>query len=90
MNIRAVLFDLDGVLLKSMEQHLEAWQHAFRRYNALVKESGFYQLEGRGVKAGMKVLAIPTTLTKDYLQEADFIADGFGEIKEYLKKNILS
>ena len=215
VNIRAVLFDLDGVLLKSMEQHLEAWQHAFRRYNALVKELDFYQLEGRGVKAvveiltdkygidpkfrqqilddkvayynnkfqpefyegllsildllkkehikmavvtggyrdrvsqivneyfdgyfsavvtsddvkrtkpfpepylkgatllgvrpaqclvienapmgiqaankaGMKVLAVPTTLTKDYLHEADFIADGFVEIEEYLKKNILS
>jgi beta-phosphoglucomutase len=41
-------------------------------------------------KAGMKVLAVTTTLTKDYLHEADFIADGFVEIEEYLKKNILS
>jgi len=214
VNIRAVLFDLDGVLLKSMEQHLEAWQHAFRRFNALVKESDFYQLEGRGVKsvvenltdkygidskfkqqimdekvayynkkfhpefydglysvldllkqkqielavvtggyrdrvskiineyfdgyfsaivtsddvkntkpypepylkgatligmktaeclvvenapmgvqsaktAGMTVVAITTTLTKDHLKEADFIADSFGEIEEYLKSNIL-
>jgi HAD superfamily hydrolase (TIGR01509 family) len=197
-----------------MEQHLEAWQHAFRRFNALVKESDFYQLEGRGVKsvvenltdkygidskfkqqimdekvayynkkfhpefydglysvldllkqkqielavvtggyrdrvnkiineyfdgyfsaivtsddvkntkpypepyikgatligmktaeclvvenapmgvqsaktAGMKVVAITTTLTKDHLKEADFIADSFGEIEEYLKSNIL-
>jgi beta-phosphoglucomutase len=214
MNIKAVLFDLDGVLIKSMEQHLEAWQHAFRRYNTLVDESDFYQLEGRGVKsvveiltdkygihskfrqqivdekvahynnkfrpefynglysvldflkekqvkmavvsggyrdrisyivneyfdgyfsalvtsddvkntkpypepylkgatllklrpeqclvienapmgiqsakkAGMKVLAISTTLTKNHLEEADFIADSFGEIEEYLKKNVL-
>jgi len=197
-----------------MEQHLEAWQHAFRRFNALVKESDFYQLEGRGVKsvvenltdkygidskfkqqimdekvayynkkfhpefydglysvldllkqkqielavvtggyrdrvskiineyfdgyfsaivtsddvkntkpypepylkgatligmktaeclvvenapmgvqsaktAGMTVVAITTTLTKDHLKEADFIADSFGEIEEYLKSNIL-
>ena len=214
VNIRAALFDFDGVLLKSVEQHLEAWQHAFRRYNTLVEESEFYQLEGRGVKsvveiltdkygidskfrqqiidekvahynkqfrpefykgsysvlnllkenqvkmavvtggyrdrvsyvvdeyfdgyfsaivtsddvkntkpypepylkgatllkirpaqclvienaplgiqsakkAGMKVLAISTTLTKDHLQEADFIADSFGEIEEYIKENII-
>ena len=197
-----------------MEQHLEAWQHAFRRFNALVKELDFYQLEGRGVKsvvenltdkygvdskfkqqimdekvayynekfhpefydglysvldllkqkqielavvtggyrdrvskiineyfdgyfsaivtsddvkntkpypepylkgatligmktaeclvvenapmgvqsaktAGMRVVAITTTLTKNHLKEADFIADSFGEIEEYLKSNIL-
>jgi len=213
--IRAVLFDLDGVLLKSMEQHLEAWQHAFRRFSAIVKESDFYQLEGRGVKsvveiltdqyeidskfrqqiinekvayynkkfqpefyeglysvldllkqeqlkmavvtggyrdrvgqivanyfdgyfsavvtsddvkntkpfpepylkgatllgfrpteclvienapmgiqsakkAGMKVVAITTTLSKDYLQEADYIVDSFSEVEEYLRQNIIS
>jgi beta-phosphoglucomutase len=214
VNIKAVLLDLDGVLLKSMEQHLKAWQHAFRRYSAIVKESDFYQLEGRGVKsvveiltdqygidskfrpqiidekvayynnkfqpefyeglypvldilkqeqikmavvtggyrdrvnqivedyfdgyfsaivssddvkntkpfpepylkgatllgfrpaeclvienapmgiraakkAGMKVVAITTTLTKDYLHEADIIVDSFGEVEEYLRENIL-
>ena len=56
MNIKAVLFDLDGVLLKSMEQHLEAWQHAFRRFNALVLELDFYKLEGRGVKSVVEIL----------------------------------
>jgi beta-phosphoglucomutase len=55
-NIKAVLFDLDGVLLKSMEQHLEAWQHAFRRYNVVIKDSDFYKLEGRGVKAVVETL----------------------------------
>lgn len=56
LKIRAVLFDLDGVLLKSMEQHLEAWQHAFRSFNAIVKESDFYQLEGRGVRSVVEIL----------------------------------
>jgi len=41
-------------------------------------------------KAGMEVLAITTTLTKDHLQKADFIADSFGEIEDYLEKNVLS
>jgi beta-phosphoglucomutase len=56
VEIKAVLFDLDGVLLKSMEQHLEAWQHAFSRFNTVIKDSDFYQLEGRGVKAVVETL----------------------------------
>jgi beta-phosphoglucomutase len=56
VEIKAVLFDLDGVLLKSMEQHLEAWQHAFRRFNTVIKDSDFYHLEGRGVKAVVETL----------------------------------
>jgi beta-phosphoglucomutase-like phosphatase (HAD superfamily) len=39
-----------------MEQHLEAWQHAFRCYNAFIKESDFYKLEGRGVRAVVEIL----------------------------------
>jgi beta-phosphoglucomutase len=39
-----------------MEQHLEAWQHAFRRFNKVIKDSDFYQLEGRGVKAVVETL----------------------------------
>lgn len=56
MKYRAVLFDLDGVLLKSMEQHLKAWQHAFSHFQVNIKEGDFYQLEGRGVKAVVKIL----------------------------------
>jgi len=39
-----------------MEQHLEAWQHAFRRFDTIIKDSDFYQLEGRGVKAVVEIL----------------------------------
>ena len=56
VKIKAILFDLDGVLLKSMEQHLEAWQHAFRRFNVVIKDSDFYKLEGRGVRAVVETL----------------------------------
>lgn len=49
--IEAVLFDMDGVILVSMEQHLEAWQHAFRKYNVMVNPEDFFHLEGRGVKS---------------------------------------
>jgi len=56
VNFSGVLFDMDGVLLKSMEQHLEAWQHAFRRFRTTVKKEDFYQLEGRGVKSVVDTL----------------------------------
>jgi beta-phosphoglucomutase len=56
MKFCGVLFDMDGVLIKSMEQHLEAWQYAFRRFKATVKKEDFYQLEGRGVKSVVEML----------------------------------
>ena len=40
-----------------MEQHLEAWQHAFRRFNINIRQSDLYQLEGRGVKFVVENLA---------------------------------
>ncbi len=47
---------MDGVLLKSMEQHLEAWRDSFSRFEATVSEEDFYQLEGRGVKSVVETL----------------------------------
>jgi HAD superfamily hydrolase (TIGR01509 family) len=77
VSIRAILFDLDGVLLKSMEQHLEAWQHAFRRFNTLIKDSEFYQLEGRGVKF------VVETLAKKYKIDPAFIPEIMDEKVAY-------
>lgn len=51
MDVKGILFDLDGVVLKSMEQHLEAWQYAFRKYQVHIVAEDFYQLEGRGVRS---------------------------------------
>ena len=56
MLIRGVLFDLDGVIQKSMDQHLKAWQYAFNKFNVSVKPQHFLQLEGRGVKAVVEEL----------------------------------
>ncbi len=56
MDVKGVLFDLDGVLVKSMEQHLEAWQYAFKEWDAEIRPEHFYQLEGRGVKSVVEEL----------------------------------
>jgi beta-phosphoglucomutase len=52
-----VLFDLDGVIIKSMEQHLLAWQYAFAQYGAQIGARDFYDLEGRGVRVVAEILA---------------------------------
>jgi beta-phosphoglucomutase len=58
MDVKGILFDLDGVVIKSMEQHLEAWQYAFKDFGVQVAAEDFYQLEGRGVKSVVDELAI--------------------------------
>ena len=99
MRIRAVLFDLDGVLIKSMEQHLEAWQHAFSRFGVFIHADDFYHLEGRGVKKVVQALLakyqIDPELEQQILNEkvayydrifkADFY-DGLFDLLDYLKQ----
>ena len=33
LNLKAVLFDMDGVLFDSMKNHAAAWHEAMKRYN---------------------------------------------------------
>ena len=57
MRLKGILFDFDGVVIKSMEQHLEAWQYAYKKYKIHIKAEDFYHLEGRGVKEVVKDLS---------------------------------
>ncbi len=47
--IQAVIFDFDGVVVKSMEQHFAAWQKAFAEKNVHIHPDDFFILEGQGV-----------------------------------------
>lgn len=38
---KAVLFDFDGVVVKSMEQHFKAWRQAFLEKGVEIKEKEF-------------------------------------------------
>ncbi len=49
MDIRGILFDFDGTILKSMEQHYEAWQKAFAEKNISITAGDFFPLEGQGI-----------------------------------------
>ncbi len=63
--VKGVLFDLDGVVLKSMEQHLQAWQYAFDQIGLHINKEEFYKLEGRGVRSVVEELAQKYKLKSD-------------------------
>lgn len=50
MDIRGILFDFDGTVLKSMEQHFQAWRQAFEEKNIGIKAGDFFPLEGQGIE----------------------------------------
>ena len=47
---KGILFDFDGVVVKSMEQHFNAWQKAFAEFGVHIRPEEFFILEGQGVK----------------------------------------
>ncbi len=49
MKREAVLFDFDGVTVKSMEQHFDAWKNAFAEWGVHITPSEFFLLEGQGI-----------------------------------------
>lgn len=72
---KAVLFDFDGVTVKSMEQHFEAWSRAFAEKNIVLKRDEFLIQEGQGIST------ISTVLGKKYgLQDT--------EIEEVARKKV--
>jgi beta-phosphoglucomutase len=44
--MKAIIFDMDGVLVNSMPYHAEAWQQAFAASGISVKKRDIYELEG--------------------------------------------
>ena len=47
INLRAVLFDMDGVLFDSMKNHAVAWVEAMKRYGMHMEKEEAYLHEGR-------------------------------------------
>jgi beta-phosphoglucomutase len=50
MNIKGVLFDFDGVIVKSMNIHYQAWQHVFNPFHVTIDRVEFYKMEGSGIE----------------------------------------
>ena len=58
--MKALLFDFDGVLVKSMEDHYEGWRRALLEYGIEMNPVELFLLEGQGVKA------VASQLTRKY------------------------
>ena len=47
LNLKAVLFDMDGVLFDSMRNHADAWHEAMKQYGMHLSREEAYMHEGR-------------------------------------------
>ena len=47
---KAVLFDFDGVIGKTMEDNYQAWKYAFSKYNIDIDKNEYFLLEGFNTK----------------------------------------
>ena len=69
MKGKAVLFDFDGVVVKSMEQHFNAWRQAFMEKGVTIKEQEFFVLEGQGIHTIAHHLGKLHGLTREEVNE---------------------
>lgn len=74
--IKAVIFDVDGTLIDSVDQHARAWQKAFKKFG---KDIQFYELRRQVGKGGDFFL--PVFLNKKEIKE-------FGKQAEELRGEI--
>jgi len=55
---KAVFFDLDGTLVRTMEAYFEAWKSAYADFGFSIESSDYYPLEGMEAKELAKTLCI--------------------------------
>ena len=56
-NVRALLFDMDGVLFDSMKNHAEAWVRAMKANNLVMSHEDVYMNEGRTGEGTIDIFA---------------------------------
>lgn len=54
--LKALIFDMDGVLVDSMPFHAKAWKKAFRDLGMEIQDEDIYAIEGSNPKNGLSVL----------------------------------
>ena len=80
--IKGVLFDFDGVAVKSMEQHYEAWSRALAEKGGIIEKEDFLVLEGQGVWEISNAIGRKFNLSASDINE-------LGERKSYYYKQIM-
>ena len=70
INLKAVLFDMDGVLFDSMKNHAKAWNKAMDMYDMNLSEEEAYMHEGR---TGASTINIVSARERGYEASEDEI-----------------
>lgn len=87
--LKAVIFDVDGVLVRSMEKHAEAYAAAFAPYGVTIEQHEVFRNEGRGSRDVAVSLAKERDmgLTKEQLdaiaKEKQRVFQSFGPMPKY-------
>jgi len=102
--LKALIFDMDGVLVDSMPFHAAAWKKAFLDMGMVIKDEDIYAIEGSNPRNGLPLLIRKArkepeafdfeTITAIYRQEFNRIFklkafDGMKECLELLKSRFL-
>ena len=73
MPVKAILFDLDGVIVDTLHFHFLAWQEMFRRWGGEVKELTVLLHEGRSSREILPILIEEAGIEIPEDQRYDFI-----------------
>ncbi len=85
MKIKAVCFDMDGVVVDTMRHHVEAWRYAFNKKGYNHDEQVFYLREGMPGKKTIKDVFEVFNFNVDVTEE--IIEDIYVQKRNYFKKN---
>ncbi len=81
--MKALLFDFDGVLVQSMEDHYQGWQKALEKYGIEMNPEELYMMEGQGVTGVARELTrkyhIPVENTPELIKAKQ---DHYNQIKK--------
>ncbi len=75
--IKAVLFDFDGVVVRSMEHHFLGWQMAFKHFGFPIRPEEFFPLEGQGIEQISRQLGEPRGLSPAQIEEVQRLKNQF-------------
>jgi beta-phosphoglucomutase len=78
--MKAILFDFDGVLVQSMEDHFQGWRKALEKFGIDMNPEELYVMEGQGVKA------VAHELTRKYNLPIESTSELIKDKQDYYNK----